>query len=81
MAGAGFAPRPYLVAREFAKRRWTGCPRSTLGYPYGAWREPTLTPLGLYNLPENRFFSQCLGCLKPMRTTHDERLAIAPDGD
>jgi len=45
-------------------------------------REPTLMPLGLDKVREDRFFAQCLARLKPMQTVHqDEALAIAPDQD
>ena len=45
-------------------------------------REPILTPLGLDNVPEDRFLAQCLACFQPMQTVHEnEALAIAPDKD
>ena len=44
------------------------------------WRAPTLTPLGLDKIPEDRFLAQRLARLKPMQTVHeDEALAVAAD--
>jgi hypothetical protein len=41
-----------------------------------------LVLLGLDEIPENRFFAQCLARLESMQTVHeDEALAIAPDQD
>jgi hypothetical protein len=47
MADAALRATSLLSSARICQLALDGCPRSSLGYPYGAWREPILTPVGL----------------------------------